>query len=123
LIPGPPSEPPPHCAGLLVRHPQPVQGARREQLRERPGIKPVGLRARLPDPGVARMDDEDLTDVRFDNPRDLPGVASDLEHHPIACAEALREQLKRLRRHLDPPSRPDLASLDDRDLAEIAMHV
>ena len=116
-------EPPPQRPRLLVRHPQPIERPGREQLRERAGVEPVGLRARLPDPRVARMNDQHLADVRLQDPRDLPRVAGHLEHHPIACAEALREQLERRRRRLDPARRTDLARLGDRDLAEIAVDV
>ena len=118
-----PSEPSPQRPRLLVGHPQSVQRAGSEQPREHAGVEPVGLRARLPDPRVARMHDQHLADVRLQDPRDLPRVAGHLEHHPIACAEALREQLERRRRRLDPPRRTHLARLDDRDLAEIAVDV
>ena len=69
------------------------------------------------------LHDHHPRDVRLDDPRDLPRVAGHLQRHPIARAEALREQLQRLRRRLDPARRADLAGLDDRDLAEVAMHV
>ena len=118
-----PREPPPQRPRLLVRHPEPVERPGREQLRERAGVEPVGLRARLPDPRVARMHDQHPADVRLQDPRDLPRVAGHLKHHPIACAETLREQLERRRRRLDPARRTDLARLDDRDLAEIAVDV
>jgi hypothetical protein len=35
----------------------------------------------------------------------------------------LDKQLERLRRHLDPPRRTDLATLGDRDLGEVAVDV
>jgi hypothetical protein len=116
-----PSQPPPQRPRLFVGHPQPVQRAGREQLGERAGVEPVGRRARLPDSRVARMHDQHLADVRLEDPRDLPRVAGHLERHPIACAEALREQLQRRRRGLDPARRTDLARLHDRDLAEVAV--
>src|SRR5215207_10125308 len=53
-----PSQPPPPSSSLLVGHPEPVERPGREPLRERPCVEPVGLRARLPDPGVARVDDQ-----------------------------------------------------------------
>ena len=81
-----PRQPPAQRPRLLVGHPQPVQRPRGQQLRQRPGVEPVGLRARLPDPRVARMHDQHLADVRLEDPRDLPRVAGHLEHHPIARA-------------------------------------
>ena len=116
-------EPPPQRPRLLVGHPQPVQRPGGQQLGQRASVEPVGLRARLPDPRVARMHDQHLADVRLEDPRDLPRVAGHLEHHPIARAQALREQLQRLRRRLDPARRTDLARLHDRDLAEVAVNV
>jgi hypothetical protein len=61
--------------------------------------------------------------VPLQNPRDLPRVAGHLEHHPIARAEALREQLERRRRRLDPARRTELARLGNRDLAEIPVDI
>ena len=118
-----PREPPPQRPRLLVGHPQPVQRPGGQQLRQRASVEPIGLRARLPDPRVAGMHDQHLADVRLEDPRDLPRVAGHLQHHPIARAEALRKQLQRRRRRLDPARRTDLARLDDRDLAEVAVDV
>jgi hypothetical protein len=107
----------------LVRQPQPLERARGQQLRERAGVEPVGLRPSLADPGVARADHDHLGDVGLDDPGDLEGVAGHLEHHPIVAAEAAREQLERLGSGLDPTRRAHLAALRDRDLAEVTVDV
>jgi hypothetical protein len=61
--------------------------------------------------------------MRLDDPRDLPRVAGHLEHHPVARIEALREQLQRRRSRVNAAGRTHLARVDDRDLAEVAMHI
>ena len=50
-------------------------------------------------------------------------LAGRLQRNLILTAEALREQLKRRRLGSHPPRQPHHASLRDRDLAEVAMHV
>jgi hypothetical protein len=75
------------------------------------------------DPGVGGRDRDELGDLGADDPRHLPGVARHLERHPVDSAEALGKQLERLRRHLDPPGRTNLAALGDRDLGEVAVDV
>jgi len=61
--------------------------------------------------------------VRLDQPRDLPRVARHLKRHPIIRGKAPREQLDLLWLGLDPTGRAKLTILDDRDLAEIQMHI
>jgi hypothetical protein len=46
-----------------------------------------------------------------------------LERDPILSAQALRKQLELLRRGLDPARRTHSPRLDDRDLAELQVHV
>jgi hypothetical protein len=114
---------PAHRARALVWHPERVERAGGEQLRERPGIEAVCLRARRADAGVARADDEHLADVGLEDARNLPRASRHLERHAICGREALREELECLGRRLDPPRRGDPGLLDDRDLAEVAVDV
>ena len=50
-------------------------------------------------------------------------VAGRLQHHPVRRPQALREQRKLLGRRGDPSGRARPASVGDRDLTEVAMHV
>ena len=118
-----PRQPAPHHSGALVGHPHAVQRPRGQQLRQRPRVQPVGLGPRLADAGVARRDDDHALDVRLDDPRDLPRIAGDLQHHLIVRGQALRERLQHLRAGRDPARRPDPTGLGDRDLAEVAVHI
>jgi hypothetical protein len=86
-------------------------------------VEPVGLRARLADPGIGRADHDHPGDVRLDDPGQLPSVARHLEHHLFVAAEAPGEQLERHGCRLDPTARPNLTLLDDRDLAKVAMNI
>jgi hypothetical protein len=61
--------------------------------------------------------------VRLDDPRDRQRVARRLQHHPIRRRKALREQLKLRRCRLHTPRRPRAATIGDRDLAEVAVHI
>src|SRR5215204_1058356 len=61
--------------------------------------------------------------MRLEDPRDLPRIARHLQGDPVARVKALPEQLQRLRPSLDPTGRAQPALRDDRDLAEVAMHV
>src|SRR3954454_18710966 len=61
--------------------------------------------------------------MRLDDPRDLPRVAGDLQHHLIIRAQALREHLQHVRPGRYPPRRPNLTGLGNRDLTEVAVHV
>jgi len=64
-----------------------------------------------------------MRDMLVEDPRDLPTVACHLQRDLIGRRETGAEQLKLLMGGGDPPGRPDLAVLGDRDLTEIAMHV
>ena len=109
----PARRPPTRHPRALIRHPHTVQRPRRQQLRQRLRIQPVGLRPRLPDARVTRRDHHHARDVRLDDPRDLPRVAGDLQHHPIVRAQALRKDLQHLRPGRNPPRRPHPAGLGD----------
>jgi hypothetical protein len=61
--------------------------------------------------------------VRLEQPRDLPRVPRDLERDPVIRAKALSEQLDLTGLGLDPTRRAELTILDDRDLAEIQVHI
>ena len=100
-----------------------VQRARGEQPRQRAGVEPVGLRPRLPDPRVGRVDDHHPADVRLDDPRDLPRVAGHLERdlvvEPRLCANSSSAAgVVSIR-----PAERTSPVLDDRDLAEVAVDV
>ena len=117
-------DPPAQDPRLLVRQPDRRQEAAGEQLRQRARVDLVGLRARPRDPlDRLRIREHHPAHVRLDDPRDPERVAGRLQRDLIVAAEALREQLKRRRLGLHPPRQPHLASLRDRDLAEVAMHV
>ena len=98
-----PRQPAAHHADRLIRHPDRIQRPGRQQLCQRQRVEAVGLRARLTDAGVARVDHHHPGDVRLDDPRDLPRVARDLQGHLVIRRQALREQLKVLRRGRDAP--------------------
>ena len=109
---------------LLIRQPDRRQKAAGEQLRQRARVDLVRLRARPRDPlDRLRIREHHPAHVRLDDPRDPERVPGRLQRNLIVTAEALREQLKRRRLGLHPPRQPHLASLRDRHLAEVAMHV
>src|SRR5215211_618539 len=114
---------PPHHPGALIGHPDRVELARGEQLRQGAGVEAVGLRSRLADPGVGGRDDDDLGDVGLDDSLDLPGVPGDLERDPVLLAEALGKELELFGLRRDPPRGADLAFLRDRHLAKLEMNV
>ena len=114
---------PAHHPRAQVGPPDRVQRPRRQEPRQRPCIKPVGLCPGLTNTGIARADHQHLRDMRVQDPRDLPRVPSHLKRHPIIRAQAPREQLDLLRLGIDPPSRANLAVLNDRDLTEIQVHI
>ena len=91
-------------------------------LRQRARVEPVGLRARLADPGVVRAHHDHPRDVRLEDPRDLPALPS-TSNATRSSAQALRKQLQPLRRGRDPTGRTHATVLDDRDLAEIQVHI
>ena len=76
-------------AAALIGHPHRLQLARPQQPRQRARVQPVGLRARLRDPGVIRADHDHPLDVRLEDPRDLPAAARHLQRHPIRPHQAL----------------------------------
>ena len=92
-------------------------------LRQRARVQPVGLRARLRDPGVIRADHDHPVDVRLEDPRDLPAAARHLQRHPIRRHQALRQHLQPLRRARHPTAGADLAVLTDRDHAEVTVNI
>src|SRR6266540_3863355 len=59
----------------------------------------------------------------LDDPRDPQRVAGRLQRDLIVDSETLRKQRQRRRLRLHPPRQPHLATLRDRDLAEVAMDV
>jgi len=113
----------PHRADALVGHPDRVELPCPEQLRERARVEAVSLRPRLADAGVRRRDHDHARDARFDDARDLPGVAGHLERDVVMHVEALREQLERLGLRLDPAARAQLTLFDDRHLAEVTVNI
>jgi hypothetical protein len=72
---------------------------------------------------VSLGEDQDLGDVRLDQPLDLPGVARHLERDAVMRAEAPGEELDLLGLGLDPPRGADLSILCDRHLAELEVDV
>ena len=114
---------PAHHLGGAVGHPDRLELARGEEPRQRTRVEPVGLRPRGADRGVSRRDDDHLGDVWLDQPLDLPGVAGDLERHPVLLAEAPGEELDLLRPGRDPSRRAELSSVGDRHLAELEVDV
>ena len=98
-----PRQPPAHRARPLVGHPHRVQLTGGQQLGQRAGIQPVGLRARPADPGVMRTDHHHTRHVRLEDPRDLPRVARHLQRDDVGQSKTGRKQLKRRRRR---PIRP-----------------
>ena len=61
--------------------------------------------------------------MRLDDPRDPERVACRLQRHLIVTAEAQRKQRQPRRLGLHPSGQAQLASLRDRDLAEVAIDV
>ena len=116
-------EPAAHHPRALAGHPHAVQRPRGQQLGQRPRVEPVGLGPGLADAGVTGRDHDNARDVWLDDPRDLPRVAGDLQHHPVIGGQALREQLQHIGLGRDPARRAHLAFLGDRDLAEVTVYV
>ena len=116
-------DPSAHDTRLLVRRPHLGQEAGREQPRERTRVALVRLRRLGRVPHGLRVRERNTADVRLDDPGDRDRVPGRLKHHLIILVKALREQLERGRRRLDPASTADLATLHNRDLAEVAMHI
>ena len=88
-----PRQPATQHAAALIRHPHRLQLARPQQPRQRARVQPVGLRARLRDPGVIRADHHHPIDMRLEDPRDLPAAAGHLQRHPIRPHQALAPAL------------------------------
>ena len=93
-----PRQPASQHAAALVGHPHRLQLARPQQPRQRARVEPIGLRARLRDPGVVRADHDHPIHVRLEDPRHLPATAGHLQRHPIRRQQALGEQPS------DPPA-------------------
>ena len=106
-----------------IGRPDRVELAGPQQPGQRARIEPVGLRPRLADARVVRRHHDHPRHMRLQDPRDLPGAPGHLQSDPIIRAQALRKQLQLLRRSLDPARRAHSPRLDDRDLAELQVHV
>jgi hypothetical protein len=120
----PPRDQAPQRPRLLVRTPDLGQVARGQQLRQPPGIEPVGLRLRLRDLAqLLRVDDDDPRHVRLEDAGDRHRAPCRLERDLVIRAEALRKQLELRAPGPDPPRRAHPALLRDRHLAKLAMHV
>ena len=112
-----------HHARALIGHPDRIQRPGRQQLGQRERVEKISLRTRLTDPGIAGRHDDHPGHVRLEDPRDLPRVTGHLERHLVIGCEALGEQLQVLRRARDTPPLAATAAIEDRDLAEVAMHI
>ena len=86
-----PREPTAQHPAALIWHPHRVKLPLPQQPRQRARVKPIGLRARLRDPGVIRADHDHALHMRLEDPRDLPRAASHLQRHPIRRLKALRQ--------------------------------
>ena len=84
-----PRQPASQHAAALVGHPHRLQLARPQQPRQRARVEPIGLRARLRDPGVVRADHDHPIHMRLEDPRHLPAAARHLQRHPIRPQQAL----------------------------------
>jgi hypothetical protein len=117
-------QPPAQGADALVADPHLGEHVGRQQPRQGRRVEAVGLHPRVADcPHLLRVGDDDPSDVRPQDPRDGERRAGRLQHHLIVRRQALREQLKRRRRRLDPRPVPNLTALGERHLAEIPVHV
>ena len=109
---------------LLVADPHRRDQIGGQEIGQDLGIDLVGLDLRMADrPHMPRMREHDLADMRLEDPRDRQRVTGRFEHDPVGRPETLGEQLKRRRRGRHAPGRPRTATIGDRDLAEVAMHV
>ena len=113
----------PPRSGRLVGGPDPVEESDREQLRQRPRVDLVGLRAPRRVPDRLGVGEHDPAHVRLEDARDRQGVRRRLERDLVRRGQALGEELERFGTRRHPPRRAHAASLGDRDLAEVAMHV
>jgi hypothetical protein len=77
----PAAQPPPQYARPLIRRPDGVKLAGRQQPRQRAGVEAVGLRPRLADIGIGGADHYHPGHVRLEDPRDLPRAPGHLERH------------------------------------------
>jgi hypothetical protein len=64
-----------------------------------------------------------LGDLRLEEPGDRQRIPSRLHHDQVGRREALREQLKQLRRSGQPTGGARAGGVSDRDLTMVAMHV
>ena len=112
------------------------RGCARRAPRPRPATRPPAAwparahrgdrSSRAPDGSRCRSGLTTITpsDMRLEDPRDFPRVAGDLQRHAIIGRQALREQLQVLKLPRDATPRPAPADMvEDRDLAEVAMHI
>ena len=70
-----PPKPPAQHARPLIRRPDAVELASREQPGQYARVEAVGLRPGLADTGISRADHDDPGDMRLEDPRDLPRAA------------------------------------------------
>jgi hypothetical protein len=70
------------------------------------------------DPRVIRTDHDHAIHIRLKQPGDLPATAAQLERHPIARQQALRQRHDPFRRARYPASRASHTVLADRDHTE-----
>jgi hypothetical protein len=107
---------------LIVRRPHLAQEPAREHLRQRARVDLVGLGR----PGLVhgtRVGQHQARDMRAQQSRNRQRVPRRLQDDMRIGTETLREQRQRLRRRRHATRRPHDPILDDRDLAEAAVHV
>jgi hypothetical protein len=106
----------------LVGRPHFDDEAAGQQSRERSRVDLVSLRGRQV-MHRARLGQHDPPDMRPQHARDRPRIRGRSQRDRGSRSQTLREQLQRLGRGRDPTARSQPPVLDQRDLAEIAMHV
>jgi hypothetical protein len=111
-------------ARVLVGQPTAVQQARGKQSRERAGVTMVGLDLGLGDrPQLLASGHDHACHVWLQQPRDRQRVASRLQRDLIVGIKTVRQDLQALRSAGHAASAAHPALLNDRDLAEVEMHI
>jgi len=96
----------------------------RQQLGKGLSVGLVGLLAALADPmDRLRVGQGYPSDPTAQDRGDRQGIAGRLQRDLVVGSQAVSELGKGGRRRLDPPGGPDLPMLEDRDLAEVAVHI